>query len=372
MKKSKGGAREESQKDSPLTVETWPIEKVSPYKNNPRINDKAVSAVARSISKFGFRQPIVVDKKGIIIAGHTRYRAALEIGLKEVPVHIANISDEKAKAYRIADNKTGEISKWDEEKLFLELKSIDIEEVEIEDIGFTEDEVETLNPFVNGKTKVSKIQSVERVGIETLQPNPHKYKSHPQDQIDHLKKSIRENGIFKNVIISQDDFILDGHAVIEAAKALGIKQIPVTRLNVKADSPEAMKITIADNEIQRVSEVDDRLLVQNLKRIKDHSKNGLVGTGYDEMKVANLLYITRPASEIGDIDEAKEWVGMTDYENAPEVYGFNVHFKTEKARADFLKKTGLIATQINGKKMSGWWPPRGKRKMKDKKVHAEV
>ncbi len=80
---------------------------ITPFETNPRINDQAVGAVAKSITDFGFRQPIVVDKDGVIVCGHTRWKAAQQLGLEKVPVHVAaDLSPEKARAYRLADNRT--------------------------------------------------------------------------------------------------------------------------------------------------------------------------------------------------------------------------------------------------------------------------
>ena len=81
-----------------------PSDAIRPYDKNPRKNDPAVDAVARSITDYGFRQPIVVDADGVIVVGHTRWKAAQKLGLKQVPVHVADLPPEKAKAYRIADN----------------------------------------------------------------------------------------------------------------------------------------------------------------------------------------------------------------------------------------------------------------------------
>ena len=88
-----------------MKIEMRPIVKIFPYEKNPRKNDKAVKFVANSITQFGFRQPIVVDKDGVIIVGHTRWKAAKELGISEVPVHVADLTPEQARAYRIADNK---------------------------------------------------------------------------------------------------------------------------------------------------------------------------------------------------------------------------------------------------------------------------
>lgn len=96
-----------------------------PYENNPRINDEAVEYVKNSIKEFGFKVPIVVDKSNVIIAGHTRLKASLELGLKEVPCIIADdLSEEQIKAFRLADNKVSEKSMWDFDKLDEELDNI--------------------------------------------------------------------------------------------------------------------------------------------------------------------------------------------------------------------------------------------------------
>ncbi|WP_304110542.1 ParB N-terminal domain-containing protein [Phascolarctobacterium succinatutens] len=108
---------------------------ITPYENNPRNNEEAVEKVANSIKEFGFNQPIVVDKDNVIIVGHTRYLAAQELGLTEAPVIVAeNLSEEQARAYRLADNKTGELAGWDFEKLALELEQI--EDIDMGDFGF--------------------------------------------------------------------------------------------------------------------------------------------------------------------------------------------------------------------------------------------
>lgn len=96
-----------------------------PYENNPRFNEGAVDQVAESIKAFGFRSPIIVDKDLVIIAGHTRLKAAEKLGLKEVPVIVADdMTEEQAKAYRLADNKTGEAALWDFDLLDIELDGI--------------------------------------------------------------------------------------------------------------------------------------------------------------------------------------------------------------------------------------------------------
>lgn len=107
-----------------MRVEMKPIDWVKPYENNPRQNAKAVPAVVESLRRYGFRQPIVTDAKGVIVVGHTRYLAAKELGLTEVPVHIAtDLSPDLAREYRIADNKTAEGATWDAKLLPIELSA---------------------------------------------------------------------------------------------------------------------------------------------------------------------------------------------------------------------------------------------------------
>lgn len=107
------------------------ITDIHAYENNPRKNDNAVDAVAASIKNFGFKQPIVIDRKNEIVAGHTRVKAAIKLGLTEVPCVIADdLTDEQVKAFRLADNKTAELAEWDLDKLEEELKFIDMDMTE--------------------------------------------------------------------------------------------------------------------------------------------------------------------------------------------------------------------------------------------------
>ena len=107
-------------------IEYKRLDEIRPYDNNPRRNDEAAKAVANSIKEFGFQSPIIVDRDGVIIAGHTRYKAARRLKLQEVPVIVAaELDPEKVKALRIADNSTGEVAQWDLQLLVQELTGID-------------------------------------------------------------------------------------------------------------------------------------------------------------------------------------------------------------------------------------------------------
>jgi ParB-like chromosome segregation protein Spo0J len=101
------------------------ISEIKEYDKNPRKNDGAVDKVAASIKEFGFKNPIIIDKNGIIIAGHTRLKAAKKLGFDKVPTILADdLTDQQAKAFRIADNKVSEFADWDDELLFQELGDI--------------------------------------------------------------------------------------------------------------------------------------------------------------------------------------------------------------------------------------------------------
>lgn len=98
---------------------------LKPYVNNPRNNDNAVQYVRNSIEEFGFRVPLVIDKDNVIVCGHTRYKAAVQMGLEEVPcILAADLTEDQIKAFRLADNKTQELAEWDWNKIGIELDSI--------------------------------------------------------------------------------------------------------------------------------------------------------------------------------------------------------------------------------------------------------
>lgn len=113
------------------------LDDLTPYENNPRLNDGAVDAVAKSIEEFGFKVPIVIDKDGVIVAGHTRLKAAKQLAIDEVPCIIADdLSDEELKAFRLADNKVSELAGWDWDKLQDELEQLQEMDIDMGEFGF--------------------------------------------------------------------------------------------------------------------------------------------------------------------------------------------------------------------------------------------
>lgn len=123
-----------------MEVKMIKIDDLKPYENNPRFNDDAVEYVANSIKKFGFKVPMVIDKNNVIVAGHTRYKASMELGLKEVPCIVADdLSEKQIKAFRLADNKVSEKASWNYDLLDLELDDIDLD---MGEFGFTKIDID--------------------------------------------------------------------------------------------------------------------------------------------------------------------------------------------------------------------------------------
>lgn len=225
------------------------IDDVIPYENNPRKNDEAVDYVAKSIKEFGFKVPIIIDKDNVIVTGHTRLKAAKQLGMKEVPTIMADdLTEDQIKAFRLADNKVSEFAEWDDDLLKMELDDIDIN---MSDFGFVLGEIDVDsggNPLTDEKytTKVE-IPQYEITGEEpSLDELVDLTKSN--ELIDKINKS--------NVSEEQKNFL------IEAAK----------RHNVFNYSKIAEYYAHQDKEMQELME-DSALIIIDFD---DAIKNGYV------------------------------------------------------------------------------------------------
>lgn len=115
----------EKEMNSNIGITMRKLRSLTPYENNPRNNDMAVDAVAASIQQFGFKNPVIIDKNGVIVAGHTRYKAAQKLGITDIPcISADDLSDEQIKAFRLADNKTAELAEWNDDLLGKEIAGI--------------------------------------------------------------------------------------------------------------------------------------------------------------------------------------------------------------------------------------------------------
>ena len=139
-----------------MVITNQKINDLKPYEKNPRKNDEAVNFVAESIKQFGFKVPIVIDKNNVIVAGHTRFKAAKKLGISEVPCIVADdLTDEQIKAFRLADNKVAEKAEWDFDLLTVELD--DLFEFDMSAFGFIEEEELDLDEIESDKEKTGHV-----------------------------------------------------------------------------------------------------------------------------------------------------------------------------------------------------------------------
>ena len=129
-----------------MQIKLAEISNIKPYENNPRkLSEQAIEKVAMSLKEYGFRQPIVVDKDMVIVAGHTRFRASKKLGLKQVPISVIdNLSEEQINAYRIADNRTAEEAEWDNELLKMEIKELEAKDFKLDLLGFNDEQLNNI------------------------------------------------------------------------------------------------------------------------------------------------------------------------------------------------------------------------------------
>lgn len=204
------------------------------------------------------------------------------------------------------------------------------------------------------------LRAAELVPIDELIPHPENYRSHGDTQLTHIAASIRQNGFYRNVVVANDGTILAGHGTVLAAKRLGMTTVPAVRLPIEPDSPAALKILTADNELMRFADSDDRALAELLREISVADPTGLLGTGYDEQALAGLLMVTRTESEVPDFDAAAEWVGMPDYEPTVPRSAIIVNFETAEEREDFVAHhfDGSIYKRRVAGPWTAHWPAR--------------
>jgi len=182
---------------------------------------------------------------------------------------------------------------------------------------------------------------IEVVPLSELKDHPRNYRAHPEDQIAHLIASIEQDGVYKNVVVARDGTILAGHGVIRALREMGREMVPIHRLDLDPNDSQALKILAGDNEIGNLAEIDDRVLTNLLKDVKDTADDGLLGTGYDSMMLSALVMVSRPASEITDFDAAAEWVGMPESSTGTLQFQVRITCATEADRNFLLDKLGL-------------------------------
>lgn len=190
---------------------------------------------------------------------------------------------------------------------------------------------------------------------DDLRPHPNNYVEHPEDQIEHLKASLVNFGFYRNIVVANENYILAGHGIWTAAKALGMEHVPIVKVDMDPFSEPALKLLIGDNEVRHLVVTDDRGLADMMI---DITKDGgsLEGTGWDQMMLANFAMVTRHKDEILDLSHAKHWVGMPNFERVFRPLTMTVHVRSEEDRMKVLELLGLQGTKIT-KRMVLWWPP---------------
>ena len=177
-----------------------PLEQLKPYENNPRHNENAIDAVANSIKEFGFKVPLVIDKDGVIVAGHTRYEAAKKLGITTLPCIVADdLTPEQVKAFRLADNKTSELAEWDMDKLDIELGEIPDNDmsafgfdIEIDDMDEATEVKEDEAPEVKDVEPKAKLGDIYQLGNHRLMCGD----STKQEDVDELMNGVKADMVF--------------------------------------------------------------------------------------------------------------------------------------------------------------------------------
>lgn len=354
-------------------MEYVPLGEVVQWPGNPKKHD--AGGMDESLERFGFTDPLMIDERtGKLVEGHGRLEALQrrkKLG-KEPPANIAvkgkdwmvpvirGVSfktDSEAEAYILAANRLVEAGGWDDEKTGAMLESLRQIDGGLLGTGFSADDVRAALEGGLGN-RASFVQG--KASIEDLKPHPRNYREHPEDQLAHIAESIKQHGFYRNVVLARDNTILAGHGVVLAAKKLGMKHVPVVRLDVAPEDPRALKVLTSDNEIRNLAAVDDRVLTELLRELVG-TDAGLLGTGFDEAQLAALTFVSRPASEVATIDEAKEWVGMPEYSPSAIPFKIVVNVEAEADVAAFMQLVGVpAASRKFGRTVAFWWPPREK------------
>lgn len=175
-----------------MKIQSVNLKDIFPYYDNPRDNTDAIEPVKESFKKFGFIKPIVCDKNGVIICGHTRYVAAFQLGVEYVPVIFSDMDDEQAKKFRLADNKLAEKSYFDEDELLEELRKMevptemqafffeDIDQMLNFDIGSIQQQAEDAGGFENYESYTSS----DDIGYNPDNPDKGNGEENPNEEVD--------------------------------------------------------------------------------------------------------------------------------------------------------------------------------------------
>lgn len=166
-----------------MTIKEIKITELKPYENNPRMNDGAVDKVANSIREFGFKVPIIIDKNNVIVAGHTRLKAAEILGLDKVPCIVADdLNEDQIKAFRLADNKVAEFAIWDFDKLGVELAQLE-DSFDMSEFGF-----EDLDEPTDDELEIGTSENDDKITVKIVFSNFDEWQKHETELRDLVSK----------------------------------------------------------------------------------------------------------------------------------------------------------------------------------------
>lgn len=344
-----------------MKIKDVPLSKINRAPYNPRVllkpGDPAFDRLAKNLDKFNLVRPLVWNERsGNLVEGHQRLTYLEARGDKSVKCSVVDLSHRDERALNIAlNNHSGS---WEYAQLAELIDDLKLEETfDVDILGFTQTDLDQMLTWKDAAPEIEtpgvKRLQIETIAVADLKEHPRNYLQHPEDQLAHIIESIRQNGYYRNIVIANDETVLAGHGVMLAVKRMQLRTIPVIRLDLNPNDPKALKVLTGDNEVRGLAEIDDRVLSDLLKEVKD--VDTLIGTGYDDMMLANLLFVTRPASEIQSFDAAKEWVGMPSYENpdTDNAIKISVSFRSIADKLEFAR---LLSVTLQEGTKSMWWP----------------
>ena len=353
-----------------MHIERISIRKIKLAAYNPRkelkVGSPAYERLKKSIDTFGSVEPLVWNKRsGNLVSGHQRLKILKARGDRAVDVSVVDLDDEREKLLNLTLNQHA--GEWDNAQLADLLRDLaGIDGIDLDLSGFAPADLdklvswtpapETALPAPETHDARPKSLRIETVDVNDLKPHPRNYLVHPPDQLAHLVASIRENGYYRNIVIARENTILAGHGIHEAVRSMGWKTVPVIRLDLDPSEPRALKVLTGDNGTRHLAEVDDRLLSELLKEIRGVSVEGLLGTGFDAMMLANLIYVTRAETEIAGMNEAQEWVGLPSFDE-PGITWIKLNFRCDEDRQEAARRLG-----VRFKKQSMFWPLEDKQR----------
>jgi hypothetical protein len=329
-----------------------PIDSLKPFPGNPMREEHHVFFIAKSLRDYGQVRAVLTWAnapefglpEGTIVGGHHVWRGAQTDELKWT--HIAAIpaefsTMESAQDYLVMDN----------------IASARSAEEMAQQLSLTDDP--TMAEHVQGIMEHARSE----YDVADLKIHERSARKSPDEIIEHLAASLRAVGwTDEEVIIARDGTILAGEDVMRAAALAGIDKVPAKRLDIDPNSPEALRVMAKHYAAGKRAMVDERAYADLLKQIQDET-DSLEGSGYDPEMLSLLLLQSRPATEIRDINEAREWLGLAEYSPVKLPVKHIISFEDEETRTEFFEKAnaaglglGMIKTTVGT--TSGWWPHR--------------